>query len=267
VGPPDPDNPDAFASPLAIADEVGVGVELRRIIEVSREIGLYPRPDRYSVMVSPPADRRIYLFTVWPQWDEGGSFRIWKSPSALARWVPGVTLQGAQAALGASEDAGVLPAGQTEQFLAAIRDLVPHDWMTGTFDERRSRLFSLGIEGLENLPDGVLKVIDNRAGGSPEIALKFAAAARARDGVTLRPQQSKSDPWYFQVRHPRFSQVVAYAHPRPGEIRVEYRLPGSHDTYGQAVARDNYYGIVLTARDEEGLKAAEQLLTDALAAS
>jgi len=76
VGPPDPDNPDAFASPLAIADEVGVGVELRRIIEVSREIGLYPRPDRYSVMVSPPADRRIYLFTVWPQWtraDRSGS--------------------------------------------------------------------------------------------------------------------------------------------------------------------------------------------------
>ena len=166
--------------------EVGVGVELRRIIEVSREIGLYPRPDRYSVMVSPPADRRIYLFTVWPQWDEGGSFRIWKSPSALARWVPGVTLQAAQAALGASEDPGVLLAGQTEVFLAAVRDLVPDDWLTGTFDERRSQLLNLEIDGLEQVPDGVLKVIDNRAGGSPDIALKFAAVAR-RCGLPAAP--------------------------------------------------------------------------------
>ena len=218
-------------------------------------------------MVSPPADRRVYLFTVWPQWDEGGSFRIWKSPSAFARWVPGVTLQTAQAALGASEDAGVLLAGQTEEFLVAVRDLAPHDWLTGTFEERRSQLLSLGIEGLEHLPDGVLKVIDNRAGGSPDIALRFAVAARGFDGVALRPQQSKGDPWYFQVRHPRFSQVVAYAHPRPGEMRVEYRLPGSHDTYGQAVARDQFYGIVLTVRDDEGLKLAVGLLSDALTVS
>jgi hypothetical protein len=266
VGPADPENPDAFASALAIADEVGVGVELRRIIEVSREIGLYPRPDRYSVMVSPLADRRVYLFTVWPQWDEGGSFRIWKSPAAFARWIPGVTLQTAHTVLGLSEDAGVLLAGQTEGFLAAVRDLVPHDWLRSTFDERRSVLMSMGIDGLEHVPDAVLRLIDHRAGGSPEMALRFAAAARATDGVALRPQESKGDPWYFQIRHPRFSPVVAYAYPRHGEVRVEYRLPASHDTYGRALTRDNSYGIVMTARDDEGLAVAVHLLRDALAA-
>jgi hypothetical protein len=264
AGPPDPDNPDAFASPLAIADEIGVGPELRRIIDASREIGLYPRPDRYSVMVAPPADKRMYLFTVWPQWDEGGSFKIWKSPSQFAKWVPGVTLDAAHAALGASEDPGVLLPGDVDAMLATVRDLVPHDWATGRFDERRAALLGLGIEGLDLVPDSVLRLIDNRAGGRPEIALRFAVASRGLDGVTLRPQQSKDEPWYFQVRHPKFGQVVAYAHPRPGEIRIEFRLPGTHDTHGMAVARDSFYGIVLTARDEEGLDVAHQLLRDAL---
>ncbi|MEI8334288.1 MAG: hypothetical protein WCH74_10615 [Chloroflexota bacterium] len=264
----DPWHPDAFASPLAIADEIGIGSELRRIIEVSRAIGLHPRPDRHSVLIAPPADKRMNLFTVWPQWDEGGSFRVSKSPAAFAEWVPGVTLDAAQAALGSAEEPGVLLPGDVDALLAAVRDLVPPDWATGSLDERRAALLGLGIEGLDLVPDGVLRVIDKRAGAKPEIALRFAATSPGLDGVTLRPQQGKGDPWYFQVRHPRFSVVVAYAWPRPGEVRIEYRLPGTHDTHGVAVAREsNSYGIVLTARDEEGLAVAIQLLRDALAAT
>ena len=250
--------------PLAIADEVGVGPQLRRIIEVSRELGLYPRPDRYSVMVSPPADKRVYLFTVWPQWDEGGSFRIWKSPEAFARWVPGVTLEAAQAALGASEEPGVLSSHDTEALLTAIRGLVPSAWAAPPFDDRQAELMKLGIEGLDRVPRDVLRLIDSRAAGSPEIALRFAAAALGLGEVALRPQQSKGEPWYFQVRHPKFGQVVAYVHPRPGEVRIEYRLPGDHDTYGLAVTRDSFYGVVLTAGDSDGLDVAVRLLRDAL---
>ncbi len=264
AGQPDPDNPDAFASVLGSADEVGVGAQLRRIIEVAREIGLYPRPDRLSVMVSPPADKRVYLFTVWPQWNEGGSFRIWKSPAAFAKWIPGVTPQVARAVLGASEDPGVLLPQDVDAFMAAVRGLVPRGWSDGSFDERRAALLATGIEGLDRIPNAVLRLIDSRAGGSPEVALRFATAALGLDGAVLRPQQSKDEPWYFQVRHPRFTQVVAYAHPRPGEVRVEYRLPGSHDTYGLATARDSFYGIVLTAKDDDGLATAVRLLRDAL---
>ena len=264
AGPPDPENPSGFAQPLAIADEVGVGHELRLIVQVARGLGLYPRPDRYSVMVSPPTDKRTYLFTVWPQWDEGGSFRIWKSPAAFATRIPGVTLEAAQAALGASEEAGVLLARDTGALLEAIRGLIPVDWAPPSFDERRAALMSLLIENLEQVPGEVLRLIDHRAEPSPEPALRFAAGALALDGVMLRPQQSRGDPWYFQVRHSKFSQVVAYAHPRPGEIRIEYRLPGTHTTYGLANARDNFYGIVLVARDEEGVQVALRLLDDAL---
>lgn len=267
LGPPDPENPAAFAQPLAIADEVGVGKELRRIIQVTRELGLYPRPDRYSVMVSPPADKRTYLFTVWPQWDEGGSFRIWKSPAAFASRIPGVTLEAAQAALGSSEEAGVLLPRDTEALLDAIRRLIPVDWAPPSFDERRAALMDLGIGNLEQVPGEILRLIDHRAGAAPEPALRFAAGALSLDGALLRPQQSKGDPWYFQVRHPKFTQVVAYAHPRPGEIRVEYRLPSTHDTYGLATSRDNFYGIVVVARDEASVEVARQLLNDAFTES
>lgn len=219
-GPPDPDNPSAFTSVLAIADETGVGEPLRRIIAASRELGLWPRPDRYSVMVAPPADHRVYLFTVWPQPDEGGSFKLWKSPLAFAKWLPGVTLEAAHSELGMSEDPGVLLAHDTEALLEAVRRLVPAGGMNQTSDERRASLSSLGIDGLDRLPDAVIHVVALRAGATPELALRFAGASLNRDGVFLRAQKSKGgEPWYFQVRHPRFSQVVAYVNPRPGVCR------------------------------------------------
>lgn len=264
VGPPDPENPAAFASPLAIADEVGVGKELRRIIEVARELGLYPRPDRYSVMVSPPADRRAMLFTVKPQWDEGGSFKIWKSPSAFAQWIPGVSLEAAQAALGASEEQGVLPAHDTEALLDAVCRLVPVEVLSQAIEESRDALAGLGVEGVERIPNDVLRVIDLRTGGSPDLALRFAAGALALQGVFLRAHQGQDDPRYFYVRHPRLSSVAAYATPRPGDVRIEYRLPATHDRYGVGTARNHALGIVLSLKDEAGLDIALRLLGDAI---
>ena len=158
----------------------------------------------------------------------------------------------------------MLPGPETNAFLTALRGLVPSR-DDEAFEERKATLLALDIAGVNGVRSSVLRLIDHRAGGRPEVAVRFAAGALACDGVTLRPQQSKWDPWYFQVRHSRFRQVVAYAHPRPGEIRVEYRLPGTHDTYGVATARDNYYGIVFTVTDDDGVEVALQLLRDALA--
>ncbi|HEY5484455.1 MAG TPA: DUF262 domain-containing protein, partial [Propionibacteriaceae bacterium] len=64
---------------LEVAGAVGVADELRAIATRATDLGLYLRPDRYSLMVSPPRDKRVMLFTVWPQSLEGGSFRIWRS--------------------------------------------------------------------------------------------------------------------------------------------------------------------------------------------
>lgn len=265
AGPPDPEDPAAFESVLGIGDQAGVGEFLRQIVAVSRELGLWPRPDRLSVMVAPPADRRVYLFTVWPQEDEGGSFRIWKSPAAFAKWLPGVTPDQARETLGASEEAGVLLASDVQTFIAALRGLVTPPG-EDAFEVRRAAYLAMDIPRIDEVPGTVVRLIDHRAAGSPDIALEFAGSALNCEGVTLRPQDSKTEPSYFQVRHHRFGQVVAYAHPRPGEIRVEFRLPRTHETYGVATARDNFYGIVFTATNDAGLKTAMRLLKDALAA-
>jgi hypothetical protein len=264
AGPSDPEDPAAFAEVLAMADEVGVGDEIRRIVGVSREIGLYPRPDRRSVMVSPPRDKSRVLFSVQPQWDDGGSFKLWKSADRFTELVPGVSLEQAQAALGASGDEGILLAPDVDAFLAVVRSLVPPEWAAPSFDERRAELLQLGIENLELVPGTVLRVIDRRAKGRPEVALRFAAAAVGIDGVVLRGQESIHEPWYFQVRHHRISSVVAYAHPFPGELRIDYRLPNTHATHGRATAKKGDYGISLIVSDDQGLTTALQLLRDAI---
>jgi hypothetical protein len=88
--------------------------------------------------------------------------------------------------------------------------------------------------------------------------------ALRREGVELRAQKSIHSPWYFQVRHPRFKQVVAYVHPRPDEVHIDYRLPSTSETYGVAQARENFYGIVLKVTSPTELEIGATLLDDAL---
>lgn len=253
---------DAFDAPLSIATAVGVAGELRRIIATSRELGLHPRADKYCVMVTPPSDRRVMLFTVWPQGDDGGSFRIWTSPEAFAHSFNGIGLEQARVVLGGSDAAGTLRASDVAPFLDAIAGLVGAKAPSTPTDVAQERP---GVAG--TVPEAVEEVIDHRAGPwiSP-LARQFAEDAAARDGVILRPNSSKNgQPWYFQVRHPRFRQVVAYAHPRQDELRIDYRLPSESDTYGVAKSQDNFYGVSLRVKEPGDLAIASQLLTDALA--
>lgn len=260
AGPPDPERPDAFASVLLLADGAGVGEQMRRIIEVARELGLHPRPDRYSVLLAPPADRRVMLVAVWPQSDFGGSFRIIKSPSAFARYIPGVHPDAARAALGASEEAGVLHGSDTEHLLAAIRTLIPEplEPPAGVPEEP---------EAPGRVPDSVRALIRLRAAPSGiELAEAFAEAAARIPGTHLRVQRSKAgEPWYFRIRHDRSSSAIAYIHPRPHELYVEYRLPRSHPTYDFATSRDGPYGIVAQPRSRDDLPVVMRLLNDTIA--
>lgn len=260
LGEPDPERPDAFARVLSIADGAGVGAELRRIVAVARELGLHPRPDRYSVLLAPPADRRVMLVVLWPQSDDGGSFRIIKSPKSFARFVPGVTLDAAKAALGASEDPGVLFRYDVDALLSAIRSLIPEPLETpGTNGEEE--------EEPGRVPVSVHSLIRLRAAPTGiDLAEAFAEAAAAIPGTRLKVQRSSTgDPWYYRIRHPKFGQAVAYIHPRPTDLYVEFRLPQNHATYGVATSRDHFYGILIKAHDESELAVAVQLLNDAIA--
>lgn len=120
-------------------------------------------------------------------------------------------------------------------------------------------------DGYAAVPEDVRRLIVKR--GSPKtqlLARQFALDALRREGIELRAQKSIYSPWYFQVRHPRFRQVVAYVHPRPDELHIEYRLPSTSETYGVAQARDNFYGIVLKVTSPTQLAVGTRLLDDAL---
>jgi hypothetical protein len=117
-----------------------------------------------------------------------------------------------------------------------------------------------------DLPEFVLSLMERRASEwTRPLVAAIANGAMTLPGVELRAQKSKNEPWYFQIRHPRFKQVVAYVNVKPDEIMIDYRLDGSHDTYGRAEARDGFYGIKLRVSQESDLSIAERLLADALA--
>ena len=257
----------AFAEVLTVADGVGVGEELRRIVVVCRDLGLHPRPYRHSVMVSPPDDRRSYLFTVWPQAKDGGSFRIWSSPAAFARFFTGVSLTDAQAELGATEGPDVLPAADVDRLLASVRRLVgvprpgagleevtePHG------DDADAPVVPAEVEWLMEMRSSPT---------TAPLVRRLAEEALGMDGVRLRAQSGKGEPSYFQIRHPRFSQVVAYVRPRYDDVYIEYRLPSDWETYGVAKRRENnFYGITFKVEEDRDVDDALRLLRDALGRS
>jgi hypothetical protein len=107
---------------FALADAAGVGDELRTIATTASDLGLYLQQDRYSLMVAPPRDKRVMLFTLWPQDLGGGSFRIWRSSKAFADHVPGVTAEAARA-LG-EDNEGSLSRAEVPDFLDRLGDLL-----------------------------------------------------------------------------------------------------------------------------------------------
>lgn len=260
AGPPDPIAPDAFAPVYAEADECGVGVSLRHIVARAREMGLYVRPDAHSVALCPPTDRRATLVTVRPDPDHDGAFSLYKSPTAFARHIPGVTLEAAQRALGASEDRGALAVREVDALIEAIESLIPVPLEAPA----RPVPSAPGVPGV--VPIEVRSIIERHAAGDKlGLASAFADAAAAVSGVALVPQkQSAGNPVYFRVMNLARKHAVAYVWPRPDFVRVEYRLPSAHDTYGVAESRDRPYGIVFTLRSESDLGVAIRLLEDAL---
>lgn len=262
AGPPDPQRPHELARALGAADEIGVGSDLRRVIATSRKLGLAVLPNKEGVSFASPGRHRS-LFALTPSWKDEGSFAITKWPSAFSEEIRGLTLEEAQAALGTSEEEGVVMPEDLDAVLDAIASLVPVSWAPPAFAE--GGVSPGDLEGIDRIPTDVLKFIEGRAGSDPAIALRFGVAATELDGVFLRAQKSINVPWYYQVRHPKFRQVVAYVNPHPGFVVIDYRLPSSHEKYGLATPRKNFYGIRLPVRGDTEMPTALQLLKDALA--
>lgn len=115
------------------------------------------------------------------------------------------------------------------------------------------------------VPFNVLAFIRSRTEGAfRDVVLDFAERLMAVEGIELRPQNSKNQPWYFQIRSPRFRQVLAYANVSASSVRIDYRLPQDHDTGGRAMARDNFYGISYRVTERGDIDYAMQLVSEAM---
>jgi hypothetical protein len=115
--------------------------------------------------------------------------------------------------------------------------------------------------GAGDLPIGVRALIAHRASAwTRPLAEEVARRALALDGVELRVQESKGDPWYFQVRHRRLPYVVAYVHPRPSSVNIEYRLSPDDDAEGLGERRQGPYAVAFKVRHSSDVPSGLALL-------
>jgi hypothetical protein len=74
-------------------------------------------------MISTPADRRVMVFTAWPQANEPHTFVIWRAPEVLVKLWPCASQQAAEQALGPSGRT-VISAREFEAIADRVADLV-----------------------------------------------------------------------------------------------------------------------------------------------
>jgi hypothetical protein len=116
-----------------------------------------------------------------------------------------------------------------------------------------------------DLPEGVVQTLAHYPPFTRHLAIQLAERARRFDGVSIREQKSKNTPWYYQLRHPRYRQVVAYVNLGDDLLRIDYRLPNDHQTDLDVIRRENFYGIRFVVHSVDQLDSAERLLRETLA--
>ena len=110
-----------FESVFAYGTERGTERELRMIIDAVREIKLYARPYRSSVMITPRNNRTRMIFTIRPKREEGGSFAIYRSSEAIAEFFPSITKE--QAAILGPDGWGTIKVDEIPEFIVRLKGL------------------------------------------------------------------------------------------------------------------------------------------------
>jgi len=83
----------------ALADQNGLGQDLRAVLSSAQRHGLHARPWKNALMFCPPQERRRALFTCWAA-PRQGDFLVWVGPQVFADYFP-ITAEQAVADLGA----------------------------------------------------------------------------------------------------------------------------------------------------------------------
>jgi hypothetical protein len=89
-----------------VAEGEGVGEAFNQIIAGAEEAGLFCRPYKHSVMITPPTHKNRYLMVLNPR--EGLGLRMSHGSDAFAEFFSGVVAHDVEEALGPSDEAYVL---------------------------------------------------------------------------------------------------------------------------------------------------------------
>ena len=103
------------------AVDVGVGAQFDRFVKMSKEAGLAVQPQRASVRIAPPSDRRRFLMYAQP-WsgDSGGELGIWVGPKPFAEFFPHLNEEEVIDTLGQYEDGAHLAGTALDERLDQI---------------------------------------------------------------------------------------------------------------------------------------------------
>jgi hypothetical protein len=101
-----------------VARHAGVGEAFNQIISGAEEAGLFCRPYKHSVMITPPTHKNRYLMVVNPR--EGLGIRMSHGSDAFAEFFPGLSAQAVEEALGPSNEAYVLTKDEWQKKVQAL---------------------------------------------------------------------------------------------------------------------------------------------------
>lgn len=103
------------------ADDAGVREQLDHFINMSKQAGLAVQPQRSSVRIAPPSDRRRFLMYASPRArPSGGGLSIWVGPKRFAESFPDIDEEEATAALGRYDEGGFLSGAALDKRLEQI---------------------------------------------------------------------------------------------------------------------------------------------------
>jgi len=87
---------------LADAEANGIGPEFRKLTDAAERHGLYLRPWKRSLMITPQANRSRMLYTLETRPTRAGELRGWLAPEAFAEFFPPLTEEEVTRELGQS---------------------------------------------------------------------------------------------------------------------------------------------------------------------
>ena len=121
VGPPRPRGRLTVDAIRARAVDLGVSEQFDRFVEMSERAGLPVQPQRSSVRIAPPSDRRRFLMYASPGTGaSGGGLSIWVGPKRFAEWFSHIDEDEATAALGRYNEGGHLGGKELDNRLDQI---------------------------------------------------------------------------------------------------------------------------------------------------